>query len=222
MLRIISTVAAVFLCAAAAFSQSAPANDTPLYGQRSSLFDILPVDSTSIVFFGNSLTNGCEWHELLGNPRAVNRGIVGDIAQGLIERVGSVVKGQPAKIFLLIGVNDISHNVSADSVCRVVERLVDTIAAASPRTHIYLQSMLPINNSFGRYKAIFGKEQTVRDSNALLAAMAARKDITWIDLYPLFADPEGNLRSDLTNDGLHLLGPGYLIWRSALLPYLAD
>ena len=29
---------------------------------------------------GNSLTNGGEWHELLGNPKVVNRGISSDIA----------------------------------------------------------------------------------------------------------------------------------------------
>ena len=33
-------------------------------------------------------------------------------------------------------------------------------------------------------------------------------------------DDEGKLRRDLTNDGLHLLGNGYLIWRDAILPYV--
>ncbi len=87
---------------------------------------------------------------------------------------------------------------------------------------MYLQSLLPINNSFGRYKRIFGKEQTIRDINALLEAYAAKNDITWINLYPAFADEKGNLRSDLTNDGLHLLGPGYIIWREILLPYINE
>ena len=52
--------------------------------------------------------------------------------------------------------------------------------------------------------------------------MAARKGITWINLYPLLADADGNLRADLTNDGLHLLGPAYLIWRDAVLPYVKE
>ena len=33
-------------------------------------------------------------------------------------------------------------------------------------------------------------------------------------------DKNGKLREDLTNDGLHLLGPGYLIWRDAIINYV--
>ena len=82
--------------------------------------------------------------------------------------------------------------------------------------------MLPINNSFSRYKKMAGKEQVIRDINTRLESMAARKGITWINLYPLLADADGNLRADLTNDGLHLLGPAYLIWRDAVLPYVKE
>ena len=51
-----------------------------LYGQRATLFDQLGVRSDNIVMLGNSLTHGCEWRELLGNPLVVNRGINGDTA----------------------------------------------------------------------------------------------------------------------------------------------
>ena len=190
------------------------------YHQRASLFDALGVDSTSIVFFGNSITNGCEWSELLGMPNAVNRGISGDIVQGLIDRTEAVTKGQPEKIFILIGVNDLSHNVSADSISRATEILIDKIQAESPRTQIYLQSMLPFNMNFGRYKGLTGHEKDVVLGNELNKKMCQRKGIPYIDLYSLMVDSDGNLRTDLTNDGLHLLGPAYLIWREALQPYL--
>ena len=55
-----------------------------LWGQRASLFEMLGTDSTSIVFLGNSLTHGCEWHELFGNPHIVNRGINGDVVDGFL------------------------------------------------------------------------------------------------------------------------------------------
>lgn len=190
------------------------------YHQRASLFEALGVDSTSIVFFGNSITNGCEWSELLGMPNAVNRGISGDIVQGLIDRTEAVTKGQPEKIFILIGVNDLSHNVSADSISRATEILIDKIQAESPRTKIYLQSMLPFNMNFGRYVGLKGHEKDVVLGNELNKKMCERKGIPYIDLYSLMVDSDGNLRTDLTNDGLHLLGPAYLIWREALQPYL--
>lgn len=193
-----------------------------LYYQRASLFDALGVDSTSIVMLGNSLTHGCEWHELFNNHKILNRGINGDIAEGISLRLDGILRGHPEKIFLLCGVNDVSHNLSADSIAEATEQIVRRIISESPRTKVYVQSLLPINNSFNRYKRLIGKEQVIRDINKLNAAMANRYGITWIDLYDSFADNDGNLRSDLTNDGLHLLAPGYMIWKEILLPYLNE
>ena len=219
-MRIVNIALPLMLCAAGRTAEGADFGE--LYNQRASLFDTLGTSPSSIVMLGNSLTHGCEWHELLGNPNVVNRGINGDIAEGIDLRLDGILRGRPAKIFLLCGVNDVSHDLSADSIASAVEAIVGRIQRESPTTKVYLQSLLPINNSFGRYKRIFGKEQTIRDINALLEAYAAKNDITWINLYPAFADEKGNLRSDLTNDGLHLLGPGYIIWREILLPYINE
>lgn len=219
-MRIVNIALSLMLCATGLAAEAEEFGE--LYYQRASLFDTLGTNQNSIVMLGNSLTHGCEWHELLRNPNVVNRGINGDIAEGIDLRLDGILRGHPAKIFLLCGVNDVSHDLSADSIASAVEAIVGRIQRESPTTKVYLQSLLPINNSFGRYKRIFGKEQTIRDINALLEAYAAKNDITWINLYPAFADEKGNLRSDLTNDGLHLLGPGYIIWREILLPYINE
>lgn len=195
---------------------------TELWGQRASLYNKLGCDSTSIVMLGNSLTHGAEWAELLGNTKMLNRGINGDIIQGIKERIDAIVDGQPAKIFLMSGTNDVSHNLSADSIATAMGELIDIIRARSPRTRLYVQSLLPCNNSFGRYKAMTGKEQLIRDVNALLPAIVESKGATWIDLYPLFCDSEGNLDVRLTNDGLHLLPEGYAIWIEAIRPYVNE
>lgn len=200
----------------------APKKYTELYYQRASLFDMLPVDSNSIVMLGNSLTHGCEWHELFGMPNVLNRGINGDIVQGIRERVEPIVKGHPKKIFLLTGVNDVSHHLTADSIVTALGSLISYIREQTPETQLYVESLLPINNSFKRYKNIFGKEQVIRDINAKLEGVVKSKGATWINVYPAFCDEESNLRSDLTNDGLHLLGPGYMIWRDLLLPYILE
>lgn len=206
----------------AALGAAAQTKFTEFYWQRASLFDQLPVDSTHVVFLGNSLTNGCEWHELLGMPNAINRGISGDIVEGAQRRLEPIVNGHPAKIFMLTGVNDVSHHLTADSVATATVELIERIRRESPQTRLYVQSLLPINTSFGRYKNIEGKDQVIRDINALVRPQAEALGAVWIDLYPHFADEEGHLRTDLTNDGLHLLGQGYLIWRDILQPYLAE
>lgn len=222
------TVTAIAMMAAAmtpAFGQDSTA-PRPKYGelyyQRASLFDALGVDSTAIVFLGNSLTHGCEWHELLGMPNVVNRGINGDVIEGIRERIDPIVAGRPAKIFLMAGANDVSHDLSADSIATAIGELVDYIRTATPDTRLYVQSMLPINNSFGRYRLMTGKEDTIRRINTLIEPMVKAKGATWINLHPAFCDADGNLRVDLTNDGLHLLALGYLIWRDIVLPYVKE
>ncbi len=195
------------------------ANQDKYYVRRATHFDDLPVYRHDIIMLGNSLTDGAEWNELLRNPRVKNRGIIGDIVQGLYERMEQILKGKPRKIFILSGVNDVSHGVDGDSIARAMEKLIVLIKKRSPRTKIYLQSMLPFNTDVQMWKLLKGREQVVIDGNRAMEKMAKRQGVTWIDLYPLFVDKNGKLREDLTNDGLHLLGPGYLIWRDAIIKY---
>ena len=71
------------------------------------------------------------------------------------------------------------------------------------------------------YRKMVGKEQVIVETNRLYKEMAERHGVTWIDLYSKMVDPAtGSMRKGLTNDGLHLLGAGYLVWRDAVLPYV--
>ena len=217
-------IAAIFatLLAVSALAADYDPRTAPFWGQRTSIFEALPVDSTDVVMLGNSLTNGCEWHELLGMPNVKNRGISSDIVEGVRLRLGPVVKGQPKKIFLMIGVNDISHALSSDSIAGAIIAVADSIRQASPRTQLYVQSCLPFNLSFGYYKALTGRERQVPEINAILRDAAPDHGYEYVDLYSLFAGDDGLLRPELTNDGLHLLAPGYMLWRDIITPYLRD
>lgn len=62
----------------------------------------------------------------------------------------------------------------------------------------------------------------MREINEILAKEAPSLDVTWINLYPLFTDADGNLRSELTSDGLHLKPEGYRIWGSIIKPYATE
>ena len=213
----------VLLMAVATLScmaQKKPVNPDVYYARRATLFDLLPVYSSDIIMLGNSLTDGAEWNELFDNCHVKNRGIVGDIIPGFFERLEPILKGQPRKIFIMGGVNDISHGVSADSIVSAMTQVVTTIQARSPKTEIYVQSMLPFNNDVRLWKLLKGREQVVVDGNKGLESMCQRLGVTFINLYPLFVGENGKMKPEYTNDGLHLMGVAYLIWRDALLPYI--
>lgn len=201
-------------------AQKKPVNPDVYYARRATLFDLLPVYSSDIIMLGNSLTDGAEWNELFDNCHVKNRGIVGDIIPGFFERLEPILKGQPRKIFIMGGVNDISHGVSADSIVNAMTQVVTTIQARCPKTEIYVQSMLPFNNDVRLWKLLKGREQVVVDGNKGLESMCQRLGVTFINLYPLFVGENGKMKPEYTNDGLHLMGGAYLIWRDALLPYI--
>lgn len=213
----------VLLMAVATLScmaQKKPVNPDVYYARRATLFDLLPVYSSDIIMLGNSLTDGAEWNELFDNCHVKNRGIVGDIIPGFFDRLEPILKGQPRKIFIMGGVNDISHGVLADSIVSAMTQVVTTIQARCPKTEIYVQSMLPFNNDVRLWKLLKGREQVVVDGNKGLESMCQRLGVTFINLYPLFVGENGKMKPEYTNDGLHLMGGAYLIWRDALLPYI--
>lgn len=191
------------------------------YYQRTSLFEKLPIDSDDIIFLGNSITDNCEWHELFDNPNIKNRGIGSDVSMGVYERLAPIVEGKPAKIFLMIGINDVSHDLSTDSIVGNITRIVRKIRHDSPATQLYIQSMLPTNDSFGQYRKIVGKAPQIIEINQRLKQLAQAEQCTYIDLYSHLTTPGStDLNPTYTNDGLHLMGDAYLVWREVLLPYL--
>ncbi len=77
------------------------------------------ITSKDIVMLGNSLTEGGgDWSARLGKKNVRNRGIIGDEVMGIYDRLHQILPGHPAKLFLLIGVNDISHDSDVGQHCR--------------------------------------------------------------------------------------------------------
>lgn len=186
------------------------------WDQKTSLFDILPVHADDIVFLGNSITDGGEFAELFDMPNIKNRGIRSDIITGVEKRLAQVTSGHPDKIFLLIGINDVSHGHSVDKLSERYERLVRKIREQSPDTKLYIQSVMPINNDFRRYKGLAGREKTIPAFNERIRRIASDNNAIYIDLWPALADHNGKLNKQYTNDGLHLNGAGYRAWTRAI------
>ena len=145
------------------------------YEQRATLFEELPVTSKDIIFLGNSITNGCEWAELFQNKNVKNRGISGDICMGVYDRLDPIVKGKPAKIFLLIGINDVSRGTSADKIISEISMIVRKIKQESPKTKLYLQSVLPVNDCYGMFNGHTSRWQMVKQINDLLEPLAVKE-----------------------------------------------
>ena len=217
ILSVLAVTALAGMAAEPAYKTHKPA---PFYHQRASLFEAMPTDTTDIIMLGNSITNGGEWHELFGSTRFKNRGISSDGIDGVRGRIDPILAGQPAKIFLMIGINDIAREMPPYMVAAKIVDLADYVRAQSPRTQLYVQSVLPYNGVFERFVGLKGKEPLIVELNDMLRNGAGAHGYTYVDLFSSFADADGMLDTRYTNDGLHLTGAGYQLWAQLLQPYI--
>lgn len=134
---------------------------TTYYHQRLSLFQSIPnppLTKGDIIFLGNSINDGAEWNELFTNKgekhadsRIKNRGISGDITAGVIHRLAEITRRKPAKVFLMIGINDLGRGLTPDSVVKNILLINDYLQQESPGTKVFIESILPVNPGFGKF-----------------------------------------------------------------------
>jgi len=192
------------------------------YQQRSSLFRLLPQTKCDIIFLGNSITNGNEWDEMFNDAHIKNRGISGDVTAGVLNRLDEVTARKPAKIFLLIGINNLAAGDVPDTVAQNIFRIARRIHIESPDTRLYVQSILPVNDAFNKFPNHVNKSEQIRLTNVLLQNNAVQNQYTFINLYPYYCNAQQKLDTLYTNDGLHQKGPGYMLWKHLVYPYLYD
>lgn len=176
-----------------------------------SIFEEDPIGNNDIVFLGDSITEEFPLNSLFPDVVVVNRGISGDTTRGLLRRLDQVTSGQPNKIFLMIGTNDIGFGYRLEPTFTVYEEIVSKIKADSPESQLILQSVLP------REKRNADKVLAI---NQKIAALAQRYDCDYIDLYPAFATNDGTIQPQFSDDQLHLLAPGYELWHSLIEPFV--
>lgn len=183
---------------------------------RISLFDNLSEKKNSIIFLGDSITDGCEWSELLNNSNIVNRGINSDTTYGVLERVHQIVKLNPEKVFLMIGTNDLREGRTIADIRNDYEKIVKEFSEKIPSARIYVQSVIP--SSQDKYPG--RSQQRIHDLNKEIRELAVKYHLTYIDLYTEMLSDDGKLDPNLTNDGLHLNGNGYIVWKNIIKDYL--
>ena len=187
--------------------------DQPFRNHRYDALNALPVDSESIVFVGNSITNMHEWWEAFGNPHVLNRGVSGAVSDEMLENLSHILEGKPQKVFLMIGTNDLGTDGlnTATHVAGNLRVALRRFAEESPSTEVFVQSILP-----SRRRDIALQKET----NDSLKDVCRAFGVTYIDLWnDLLSVTENNLR---TLDGLHLSASGYKLWCQKIAPLVGS
>lgn len=181
------------------------------YVQNKDIFESIRVAKADKIFVGDSITDHGEFQEYYLDQTVLNRGISEDTTDGVLNRIGEVAGRSPKEVYLMIGINDIGAGVEAKTYQKNVEKIIESFDKNS--TKVVLQSILPINNrDFNNDLS----NKTIHEFNAILQQMAQKYGVDYIDLHTAFEDRDGQLKKDITIDGIHLKGEGYRIWMDKL------
>lgn len=196
----------------------------PFYQQKISEFgQMRPVDSTDVVMVGDGLTEYAgDWNKLLQWRHIRNRGIAGDRIKGVASRLHSVLQGKPKALFLMAGTNDILEKETLPTVLHDYIDLINLVRKTSPETKLYVQSLLPVNETFSNER-LSGMTNTIASFNVQLRHYCERYHVGYINIFKRFVRHGTNeMRRELTSDGLHLTPFGYKVWAFELKKYLLD
>jgi len=181
------------------------------YTDRVELFNKMPIRKGAIVFVGNSLTEAGRWNDIAPDLPILNRGISGDITFGVYARLNEILRHSPSKIFLMIGVNDLKKSIPAECIINNYSRIVNEILRVFPKSKIYLCSVLPINKFklIESFKTVTNEK--VEELNVALNKLSADNgNVQFVNFHTILADSDGQLRGDITSDGIHLEVSAYI------------
>ena len=176
------------------------------YPVRITEFKKKPLYNNDIVFIGNSLTElGGDWGKRIRNTKVKNRGIADDTTDGLIARLGELIYFKPEQVFILIGINDLFRDdMSSQKVFDNILKIVNQIHDGSPKTKIFVQTILPTN-----VEMLKGKIQL---TNLLLFNAESNAPYELVFLHNHFTAKNDLMDMDLSVDGVHLNEKGYMLW----------
>jgi lysophospholipase L1-like esterase len=182
------------------------------YTWQKEVFESQPTAPGAIVFLGDSLTASGLWQYVWQGKTVLNRGAGGDTIEGVTARLDEVLRHKPKKVFLMIGINDLTlYGKSPDYLIGRYKILLQKIETSSSSTAVYIQSLLPTR---------LPMNAIIPHVNEKLRALADEKNVHFVDVNSPMCDAQGQLQADWTPDGVHIKAAGYQEWRKVVGPLI--
>lgn len=168
-----------------------------------------------VVFFGDSITRGGDFHKYFRNYKIVNFGSTGDTLSGMMNRVSMIEAVSPKMVFFLGGINSLT-DFNIENTFENYKKLIWSIKSAAPEAKIFIHSILPISKK--KEKEVC-TNKTVEIFNKKIHQFADENGITFIDLHKHYVF-DGKMNPELTKDGIHLRPEAYSYWYEELVEHL--
>ena len=162
------------------------------------------------VFMGDSITDN--W--VRGDPALfangiVGRGIGGQTSPQMLARFRQdVVALRPRVVHIMAGTNDVAGNTGPTTLEDYQHNMLAMIDLARANDiSLVIAAIPPSRRLF--WRGDLDPRPQIREMNEWLRGLAFSRGLTFVDYGMVLADPDGGMRADLGNDGVHPNRLGY-------------
>lgn len=185
-------------------------------GRRSSWLDKTDEQRESIVFLGDSITQGWrdDFRGFFGDLKVVNRGISGDTSRGLLLRLPEDVQDlEPKAVVIMIGANDLAEKAKGETIFANVKSIITELKKENGEMPIILCETFPCAPD--NYRPV----AEIQKLNGLYAKEYGNDaQVTIAKTYELYAGPDGASLPKYMPDRVHPNAAGYAVWANAMRP----
>lgn len=165
------------------------------------------------------------------NKIIYNRGIRATTTEDVLNDMDTLIFDlEPEKVFINIGSNDVGYGISAERLLKNYDEILAKIKNHLPETSVYVIAYFPVNTveDFGEEKeehhSLFNtrNNENLQKANRSIQTLTKKYGYIFINLNDGLTDKNGNLKRELTFDGMHMLPNGYEIVLKNMMPYLEE
>jgi lysophospholipase L1-like esterase len=155
-----------------------------------------------VVFLGDSITDGWRLNEYFTGRDFINRGISGQTTLQMIARFRQDVASlNPKAVLILAGTNDIDAGISPEQIEQNFATLGDLAKARGIKP--LFASILPLGD--------YHPPAAIQAIDQWLKGYCQMQGFTYVDYYSALVDPAGQMKPDLSDDGLNPNSKGYRV-----------
>ena len=119
-------------------------------------------------------------------------------------------KAKFRKIYISVGVNELGIPDTMDYY-QEFRKVVTRINKLQPDAIIYIQGIMHVSKDMSKKDHVFNNTAIVQRNQAI-STLANGRNIFYIDMNGDLCDKDGNLKDDLTGDGIHLKASACALW----------
>jgi beta-glucosidase len=182
---------------------------------RQGHIDLIYVGDSIVEHFDNQ--GKAVWDHYYAGRHALNLGISGDRTEHVLWRLdhGNIDGITPKLAIVMIGQNNGGHN-TGEEIAEGVTAVVEKLRARLPTTKILLLGI------FQRREKPTPERAVLARANEIVAKLADGKNIFYLDINPVFVQPDGSIPRSLMPDFEHPSPLGHRLWAEAIEPKVAE